>query len=147
MEEKNFIAEVAERFREERQRLGLSHEETGTACAVSGRSVISWEQGVKIPSHALAMLSGKGFDVTFILTGERVPNAAKPTEQAQHQVQEQGGEYRVVTPKQAAILDLLNGLGDDALRDVQAVAEKEKLLKELQEGLADIKRKVWNGGA
>lgn len=72
MDENNFVKKVAERLREERLRLNYSQEEVGTACGMSGRTVISWEQGSKVPSHCLAMLVVKGFDVTYILTGVRV---------------------------------------------------------------------------
>jgi transcriptional regulator with XRE-family HTH domain len=135
MSEKNVIAEVAERFKAERKRVDISHERVGEACGVSGRSVISWEQGVKIPSHCLAILAGHGFDVNYILTGVRTPKPAAA-------IAEGGAEYRSVSKREARILDLLSDLPDEQVRQVQDAAEKEKQLKELREELAEARRKA-----
>jgi transcriptional regulator with XRE-family HTH domain len=122
----------------------MTQQKFAEVAGISRKSQVNYENGERTPdAEYLAAIAKEGVDVGYIVTGVRTPQAG----QGQSQVQETGGEYRVVTPKQAAILDLLDGLGDDALRDVQAVAEKEKLLKELQADLADIKRKVGNGGA
>lgn len=62
---------LSARFREERLRLGLSHAQTGEICGVSRNSVLSWEQGAKIPADVLTALMPVGFDPMYILTGQR----------------------------------------------------------------------------
>ena len=56
--------------------MGLSQAEIGQAARVSARTVISWEQGAKIPASALSRLAGieiggKRFDAAFVVTGVR----------------------------------------------------------------------------
>lgn len=142
MSEKNFIEETSARFREERLRLGLNQDEIAAICEVSERTVISWESGAKIPSHAVGLLAPKGFDVAYVATGVR----AGREEQARPQVMEPSAEYRAVTPREARILDLLDGLDDSALRDVQAIAEKEKLVQDLRADVDELRKIVGERG-
>jgi transcriptional regulator with XRE-family HTH domain len=64
---------TTERFRDERQRLKLSHARIAEICGVAKTSVIAWEKGVKIPAEALAALveAGTGFDYQYVITGVR----------------------------------------------------------------------------
>lgn len=64
---------VFDRFKEERQRLGMTHAEIGEACGASRRTVIDWEKGSKIPAEALAQIvaAGVDIDVQYVITGVR----------------------------------------------------------------------------
>lgn len=61
------------RFKEERQRLRLSHAQIATICGVAKTSVIAWEKGSKIPVEALAALVSANleFDYQYVVTGIR----------------------------------------------------------------------------
>lgn len=60
----NFLAE-------ERQRLDLKQKEVFEKIAVSKGTYIRWESGLDIPSGKLRALSDLGFDVQYVVTGER----------------------------------------------------------------------------
>lgn len=65
-------AGVGERLRSERERLGLSQTEFGTAGGVSRGTQKAYEQGSTSPDvRYLLALQGLGVDVAFVLTGER----------------------------------------------------------------------------
>ena len=61
---------IASRFKEIRETLGISQTSAGKVCGVSKQTVIRWEQGENsIPSDAIELLGGHGFDVVYIMTG------------------------------------------------------------------------------
>lgn len=64
---------VCLRLREEREALGLGQQEIAAALGVSLKTVGRWEKQIAIPSDKLTCLSGLGFDVGYVLTGERRP--------------------------------------------------------------------------
>jgi transcriptional regulator with XRE-family HTH domain len=55
----------------ERKRLSLTQKEVCEAIDVSKGTYIRWEDGYSIPSDKLEKLAGLGFDINFVVTGER----------------------------------------------------------------------------
>ena len=93
---------LSSRFREERQRLELSHEQTGKICGVSKNSVIAWEKGAKIPADILIALMPYGFDPVYILTGQR--------------------SAETLPPREAALLDNYRNSDEQGKRTIEGVA-------------------------
>ena len=68
---------LGSRLKEERERVGLTQDSLGSVAGVSRRAVVEWEKGGTTPSgEALALISQKGIDVLFVLTGQRTPQAS-----------------------------------------------------------------------
>lgn len=59
------------RFREERLRIGMSHQRVADECGVRKGTVVTWEKETAIPIQKLTLLAGWGFDVLYIGIGER----------------------------------------------------------------------------
>jgi hypothetical protein len=76
----------------------------------------------------------RNVDVSWLLTGILTQPPAV--------IAEEGVEYRVVTKKQAAILDILGDLDDKSVNYVQDVAENQKQFQEMKEELAELKKKA-----
>jgi transcriptional regulator with XRE-family HTH domain len=117
MQKESIIKEVAVRFRTERLRLGLSQYDVALLCSVTSRSVISWENGVKMPAHHLAQLARHGFDVKFVLTAVKTedeprPNAADPY-------------------KSAKIVEMFDALNEHQQMALLAAAEEKLRINEL----------------
>jgi len=93
---------LSSRFKEERLRLGLSHEQTGKSCGVSKNSVIAWEKGAKIPADVLVVLMDAGFDSIYILTGQR--------------------SVGVLPPRESALLDNYRNSDEEGKRTIESVA-------------------------
>lgn len=110
------------------------------------QSQSNYEKGKRAPdADYLAAIARAGCDVVYILTGQRLdrhPSVA--THPPATQVQESVTNYRAVTPREAALLDLMQGLDDASLRDIQAVAAKEKQLSDMK---ADIDALKKSGGS
>ena len=71
MQEKNF-ASYGDRLREERIRISLQQLDLADLCAVSRRTLSSWENGEAAPNApALAVMAGQGIDVLYVVTGQR----------------------------------------------------------------------------
>ena len=69
---------LGERLKTERNRLDLSQAALAAAVGTATRTVIQWEKGVTSPSgDVLALCSGLGIDVLFVLTGQRTPQSAQ----------------------------------------------------------------------
>lgn len=67
------LNEIGPRLREERERVGLNQEQFAEAGGVSRRTVVAWEKGEQFPNAAfLAVVSGMGVDVLYVLTGQRM---------------------------------------------------------------------------
>jgi len=60
---------VCELFKKERKRLNLSQKEIADFLGMSSKQVSRWEAQIAIPSDKLSLLSGFGFDVNYIITG------------------------------------------------------------------------------
>lgn len=68
------IFNIGGRLSEERKRKGLSQESLGTLMRTTGRTVKKYESNETSPrATELLLLSGQGFDVLYIVTGERTP--------------------------------------------------------------------------
>lgn len=65
------------RLRTERLKLGLDQGRAAAACGTSLSTYKRWERGAPIPSDALRALADVGFDVQFIVTGIRLPDAVR----------------------------------------------------------------------
>jgi transcriptional regulator with XRE-family HTH domain len=64
----------ADRLVAERERLGLSQGDLVAMTTVSRRAQFNYEQGVTLPDVGyLAVLANNGFDIPFLVTGERTP--------------------------------------------------------------------------
>lgn len=63
---------IADRLREERERLALTQEVFADAAGAKRRTLIDWEKGVSSPTAVqLSALAKIGADVQYILTGKR----------------------------------------------------------------------------
>jgi transcriptional regulator with XRE-family HTH domain len=70
-------AKVGVRLKEERDRLGWSQAALADAAGASRRAVVAWEGGNTVPgADALALLSQHGYDVLYIVIGQRTPVSA-----------------------------------------------------------------------
>lgn len=84
MDEINFS--LAQRFAEERQRLGKTQEELAGLCGVNRRTIGDIERGERPPGGDLVReLTKLGFDIQYIFSGIRSVNL--------HQMAEEPGEY------------------------------------------------------
>lgn len=67
----------------ERKRLKLTQQALALSIDVSDMTIKRWETGTPIPSDKLSLLATLGFDVLYILTGQRsMPVALNPKEEA-----------------------------------------------------------------
>lgn len=64
----------------ERKRLGLTRKTLSDHLSVADKTIQRWEADTPIPSDKLAAMIGLGFDVLYILTGQRSSNAL-PTDE------------------------------------------------------------------
>lgn len=63
---------IAERLKEERQRLKFSQSEFGALGGAGKTTVIAWERGDATPNAAfLSAAAAAGIDAQFVITGER----------------------------------------------------------------------------
>lgn len=66
---------IAERIKEERERLGLSQAKFGSIAGVSKQTVITWEKGNTSPTAVqLNEMSLSGLDAMYVLLGQRTPS-------------------------------------------------------------------------
>lgn len=71
---------VSDRFKSERKRLNLSQEGLGNLIEVSESTVKRWENGASIPSDKLILCAQHGFDITYVLLGDRNNEQSKSDE-------------------------------------------------------------------
>lgn len=63
---------IAARLKEERSRLGMTQPVVAELGGVSKTTVVSYESGVHVPDAVfLSRLAARGFDVGYVLSGER----------------------------------------------------------------------------
>lgn len=81
----NSFGSIGERLREERERLGLSQTEAADIAANAGvagatrQSQALYEKGKRMPDAAyLAAIQAAGYNVLYILTGQRGGGASPP---------------------------------------------------------------------
>ncbi len=76
---------LAERFKTERERLGLTQPRVADLTDVGKTTVINWEKGQSSPTAVqLSVLAEAGLDVLYVVTGERT--SAQPAADAAEQV-------------------------------------------------------------
>lgn len=83
---RTFMHSFSDRLREQRDALGLSQQALADGCSIALRSQQNYEKGLRSPdSDYLAALHEQGFDVLYILTGQRSqrlpPEAALPPDE------------------------------------------------------------------
>lgn len=79
------MANIAERIKEERQRLGLSQEKFGGIAGVSKQTVIAWEKGSTSPTIVqLSELAGHGLSAKYVLTGSGWGSVVSETPEGSH---------------------------------------------------------------
>ncbi|MFP3352285.1 S24 family peptidase [Pseudoalteromonas sp. SIMBA_153] len=69
---------VCELFKEERSKLSFSQKSIADFLGMSSKQVGRWESEIAIPADKLSLLAELGFDVNYILTGNRSPNSSQP---------------------------------------------------------------------
>lgn len=68
---------VGARLKEERERLRFSQADFAALGGASKRAQIEWEKGGAMPNAEFLALAAKaGLDVLYVVTGQRVPQAA-----------------------------------------------------------------------
>lgn len=69
---------IGERLREERDRLKLSQPAVAEAVGVSKKTQIDYEKDRTPPdANYLSIVAGLGFDISYVITGMRIENAAR----------------------------------------------------------------------
>ncbi|WP_290906513.1 helix-turn-helix transcriptional regulator [Aquabacterium sp.] len=66
-------AEICSRLRQERVRLGLTASKVASIAGISLSAYKRWEIDRPVPSGSLLVLADAGFDIQYIVTGERLP--------------------------------------------------------------------------
>lgn len=106
-------ASVGARLKEERDRLEWSQAALADAVGASRRAVVAWEGGVTVPgADVLALLAQHGYDVLYIVAGQRTPASTQS-----------------LTPDQAALIDNYNHADEEgraAARRVLSSLAKQK---------------------
>jgi len=64
-----FIVELA--------RIDIEQKEIANLCDVTEQTIIRWKKGSPIPSDKLRVLHENGFNIHYIITGERDPNLSE----------------------------------------------------------------------
>lgn len=78
----NLSSLVGNRLQEERKNRGLSQAEAGAVAGVSREMWGRYERGALPGGEALLALAAAGFDVGYILTGQRTPKAVLSAEES-----------------------------------------------------------------
>lgn len=74
---------IPERFREERERLGLSQRTVAELLGASLNTINNWERGTSAASaESVARFGDHGADVLYILTGQRTSKPVLTAEEA-----------------------------------------------------------------
>lgn len=74
-----------QRFKEERERVGISQQALADRLGVSKQTIQNWEKDTPIPSDATKKFLSLGIDPLYVLNGVRLPNL--------YEVAEEAGEY------------------------------------------------------
>lgn len=92
---------IAERLKEERERLGLSQPRLGGLTGVVKQTVIQWEKGASAPDAVqISAFADAGADVLYILTGVRAAAPVLAAEQVQA-----GYAAKVLSKKEQVLLE------------------------------------------
>ena len=69
---------IGDRLKEERDRLKLSQPAVADAAGVSKKTQIDYEKNRTPPdANYFGVLAGLGFDISYVITGMRIENAAR----------------------------------------------------------------------
>jgi len=118
------MSTVFERLREERERLGLVQTDMAEIGGVKKQSQINYESGKRKPdSEYLAAVAERGVDITYVLTGHRVPAVVRL-------VQKQYGDVLEVANNAKQIASELTGHSVDTERLLIAIRVVETALSE-----------------
>ncbi|HDY98749.1 MAG TPA: helix-turn-helix domain-containing protein [Pseudomonas sabulinigri] len=111
-QEKDFS--VCSRLREERKALGLDQQDIAHALGVNLKTVGRWEKVIAIPSDKLAGLASLGFDVMYVLTGQRMPRPVEGLSERESVVLD---NYRSLPEEdRVSVQRLTNALAESAAR-------------------------------
>lgn len=102
--------DIGERLRLERSRVGLTQPGLAESVSVSKNTVLAWEKGSTAPNgFQLAELARLGFDVNFVITGERSASLVEelPADEQQIMTIFQG----LTAQQRQALLSLLEAFG------------------------------------
>tara|TARA_Y100000814_G_scaffold265831_1_gene219368 strand:+ start:284 stop:616 length:333 start_codon:yes stop_codon:yes gene_type:complete len=103
-------------LREERKALGLDQQQIADALDVSLKTVGRWEKNIAIPSDKLAGLATQGFDVVYVLTGQRMPRPVEGLSERESAVLD---NFRSLPEEdRASVQRLTNALAESAARYV-----------------------------
>lgn len=98
---------IGDRLKEERSRLGLSQTDLGAVGGVGKTTQINYEKGERSPDATyLAAVAAKGIDVLYVVTGQRVPQAADS-----------------LTSDEALLIERFRGMSAEGRATVNSVSE------------------------
>lgn len=136
------MANIAERIKEERQRLGLSQEKFGGIAGVSKQTVIAWEKGSTSPTALqLAELSAQGFDALYVLAGERVrpPGYQEAQENSSAYAKAKTAEPSVsLNVREKAVLDCAQQLNTDNQQMLYGIAKSMLETQNLRDAMREL---------
>lgn len=99
--------QIGARLREERLRISMSQVDFSEACSASRNALVQWERGDATPNAGvLALMSGKGVDVLYVVTGERA-----------------GESEATLAPAERALLQAWRDSNEKGRAALEAVAE------------------------
>ena len=99
--------QIGARLREERLRISMSQVDFSEACGASRNALVQWERGDATPNAGvLALMSGQGVDVLYVVTGDRA-----------------GESEATLAPAERDLLQAWRDSGDKGRAALAAVAE------------------------
>lgn len=101
---------IGARFKEERERLGMTQPEMGELAGAKKRTVIDWEKGVSSPTAVqLEAFARAGVDVTYVITGVSSQPALPPELAADEQMLVDAYRSLPMAQRKAMLAALLMG--------------------------------------
>jgi transcriptional regulator with XRE-family HTH domain len=68
------ILSIGERFKEERDKKSISQDALSRILLTSRKTIVNWEADISAPdARQLGLLFANGFDIHYIVTGNRIP--------------------------------------------------------------------------
>jgi transcriptional regulator with XRE-family HTH domain len=129
---------IGRRLREERERLGMNQTEFAAVAQATRQTQSNYEKGERAPDALyLAAIVSMGADVQYILTGHRTAGVKEAAQPYANEVSADPLSRRKQHVK--AIVDQLDEQG---LEEIQVGIEKIKRMKEMEEELADLRKKI-----
>lgn len=111
---------------------------------VAKSTLSNWRSRDSFPYTIAVQLAGElGLSLDWVLAGVGPPYRCQKEELA---VAEQQAAYNVeLTPRQQNLLTLFESLDEDGKREIQTVAQEKKRLKDLEQRIAELDRKISGG--